>query len=163
LVDACSSLNSAGFAPLPLPRGRLGGGLVLPLQALKFCSNIKPVASSVFVGLARQANRFLSRQKSGEKSAPLASVTPAKRTFSRRRPNSPSALAQTMSAFTLEKPRPLGTRKRGFWVYRFQSGFILMDCLIEKLLAANLVAQNPTPSQPLLWSNKQGHPIRLKD
>jgi hypothetical protein len=25
-----------------------------------------------------------------------------------------------MSAFTLEKPRPLGTRKRGFWVYRFQ-------------------------------------------
>jgi len=48
-----------------------------------------------------------------------------------------------MSAFTLEKPRPLGSQK-GILVYRVQSGFILMDCLIEKLLAANLVAQNPT-------------------
>jgi hypothetical protein len=25
-----------------------------------------------------------------------------------------------MSAFTLEKPRPLGTRKKGIWVYRVQ-------------------------------------------
>ena len=72
------------------------------------------IAPSTFVGLARQANRFLSRQKSGEKSDPLARVIQTKRGFSRRRPNSPSALAQTMSAFTLEKPRPLGTRKRGF-------------------------------------------------
>jgi hypothetical protein len=46
------------------------------------------IAPSTFVGLARQANRFLSRQKSGEKSDPLASVTQAKRAFSRRRPNS---------------------------------------------------------------------------
>jgi hypothetical protein len=89
------------------------------------CSKIKPVASSTFVGLARQANHFLSRQKSGEKSDPLASVTQAKRGFSRRRPNSPSALAQTMSAFTLEKPRPLGTRKREFWSTEFNSQTVL--------------------------------------
>jgi hypothetical protein len=68
---------------------------------------------------------FLSRQKSGEKSDPLARVTQAKRAFSRRRPNSPSALAQTMSAFTLKKPRPLGTRKRGFGSTEFNGQTVL--------------------------------------
>jgi hypothetical protein len=47
-------------------------------------------------------------------------------------------LAQTMSAFILEKPRPLGTRKRGFWSTNFNDQIVLMDYLIEKLLAANL-------------------------
>jgi hypothetical protein len=49
-----------------------------------------------------------------------------------------TSLAQTMSAFTLEKPRPLDTRKRGFWSTNFNGQIVLMDYLIEKLLAANL-------------------------
>jgi hypothetical protein len=43
-----------------------------------------------------------------------------------------------MSAFTLEKPRPLGTRKRGFGSTNFNGQIVLMDYLIEKRLAANL-------------------------
>jgi hypothetical protein len=49
-----------------------------------------------------------------------------------------ASLAQTMSAFTLEKPRPLGTRKRGFGSTEFNGQIVLMDYLIEKRLAANL-------------------------
>jgi hypothetical protein len=49
-----------------------------------------------------------------------------------------TSLAQTMSAFTLEKSRSLGTRQRGFGSTNFNDQIVLMDYLIEKLLAANL-------------------------
>jgi hypothetical protein len=61
-----------------------------------------------------------------------------------------------MSAFPLEKPRPLGTRKRGVWVYRFQRPNHF-DHLNAKILRPTLAKPDPLPASPLAGGGAKSH------
>jgi hypothetical protein len=52
-----------------------------------------------------------------------------------------ASLAQTMSAFTLEKPRPLGTRKRGFESTEFNGQTLCGQPFILKNRVKRLAAK----------------------
>jgi hypothetical protein len=57
---------------------------------------------------------FCLAKKAVKKAPPLRALSKLNAAFQGGGQTRQVTLAQTMSAFTLEKPRPLGTRKRGF-------------------------------------------------